>query len=216
MSINENPRHIVPVEDYTHAKGKLVAEQFADGETLRNLAAAYPEMLPAAMYIKAWRKENPQFNEIMKMAEAALADVMIQDAEDVAGNIEIPAAHGANKIKVKLARAAALDSQVYGNKRIIGGDKENPLTIKVVRDLSNAELMVIARGGVVEALPPGNENEKLPGGRGEPPLVAVDGEAEYSVRGIREPATGVEEPSVTTRLGTEKSGVVKKGMDVGF
>ena len=168
------------------------------------------------MYIKQWRRENPQFDALMKIAESALADVLIQDAEDVAGDIKRPAAHAANMIKVKMARAAAMDSQVYGSKRIIAGDKDNPLAIKAVRDLTKAELMQIARGGVVEALPAGNENESLVGGRGSPPLVAVDGGAEYTVRGSKKPTTPAGEPSVTTQKGIEKSVKGVKGIDPGF
>ncbi len=194
MSVNENMNPTVPAREYSEEKGRFVAEQFADGETFRNLSSCFPEYLPPAMYIKQWRSEWPGFDALMRLAESALADVKLEDAGTVAENLKIPAAHAANQIKIKLTQAAALDSQVYGNKRIIAGDKDNPLLFGMVQDLSDDELMRIARGALVE----------LPAqGPPTPPAVGTDGVLLREVRGIQKPTIKPAEDTVTTLTGVD-------------
>ena len=217
MSIKNESRPVAWKNDYTPEKGKLVAELFADGETLNNIYQQFIELLPAPMYIKQWRRDHPQFNELMKMAEAALADLKMEQADEVAGDVKIPAAHGANRIKVKMAQAAALDSQVWGNRRILAGDKDNPLAIKAVKDLNHEELMTIARGGVVEQVASGEDIKNLPEGRGRPPLVAVDGGTNIRVWDTKIPSTVPAEDSVTTSDDDTDNGVEDiEGVDPGF
>lgn len=218
MNMHTKPR------EYTQDKGKFVAEQFADGSSLWSLHREYPDYLPRAMYIKQWRDEYPQFDALMVAAEHALADVLVLEGQTMADEIERPAAHAANSIKIRLARAAALDQMVYGNRRILSGDPDNPLTIKAVRDLTHNELMSIAMGGVV-SLPAGedepeNANQKTP----VPPLFAESGGLDTGEGDPLTPTTSPPQDSVTIQksLSEKKSvivnqnGIVKSGVDVGF
>lgn len=196
MSVSENVINIIPPREYTQEKGRFTAEQFADGQTLRQLAGAFPDYLPPAMYIKQWRKEYPAFDQLMTIAAAALADVKIEEAEDVAGDMNRPAAHAANTIKIKMAQAAALDSQVYGNKRIIAGDKDNPLTVRSLPAMTDDELMTIARGGVVHIDgKTGAQTALTPPGT---PPVRIGRDSAREVRDTKIPATTPQGASVTT------------------
>ena len=185
------------MREYSQEKGKFIAEHYADGETLRSLSKAFPEFLPPAMYIKQWRNEYPAFNQLMQIAAAALADVKIEEAETVAGDLKRPAAHAANTIKIKLAQAAALDSQVYGNKRIIAGDKDNPLKVQAVKSMTDEELMTLARGGVVHV---GHDEHAET--VNDPPAPPLSAEGRASVREVRDttlPPTTSPKDSVTTQ-----------------
>jgi len=117
---------------------------------------------------------------------------------NLADDVKRPAAHSANGIKVRLARAAALDQNVYGNKRILAGDPDNPLLVGKAEVLTDDELMLIARGGVVENV------EKAP--PVHPPL-AVDGHVHSGVRDTTIPMKHPDMDSVTT---------LKTGVDPGF
>ncbi len=184
----------IPAREYNDEKGRFVAEQFADGETFRNLSSCFPEYLPPAMYIKQWRTEWPGFDALMRLAESALADVKLAECLVIADDTDRQAAQAANAIKVRQTQAAALDSQVYGNKRIIAGDKDNPLLVGKVQDLSDNELMRIARGALVEIEPQGPPT---------PPLVGTDGVSLREVRGIQKPTISLAEDSVTTLTGVD-------------
>jgi len=199
MSVHEaiSPVRIKP-RDYTQEKGVFVAEQFAGGVSLADLADNYPDYVPAAMYVKQWRVDYPQFASMMQYAEAALADVLVDQCTDLADDIKRPAAHAANGIKVRLARAAALDQNVYGNKRIIAGDPDNPLLVGKAEVLTDDELMLIARGGVVD-----NQVKPTPV---HPPLT-VDGHVDSGLRDTPIPTKAPHRDSVTT---------LKTGVDPGF
>lgn len=196
MSVSENVIQMIQPREYTPEKGRFTAEQFADGQTLRQLAGAFPDYLPPAMYIKQWRKEYPAFDQLMVIASAALADVKIEEAEDVAEDMNRPAAHAANTIKIKMAQAAALDSQVYGNKRIIAGDKDNPLTVRSLPAMTDDELMTIARGGVVHI--DGKTGAETALAPPAPPLVRGGRDSIREVRDTKIPTLTSQEPSVTT------------------
>ena len=195
MSIHENQHETTPPKQYTPAKGEFVAEQYANGETLANLAAGFPDYLPAAMYMKQWRHEYPAFNELMKLAEAARADVMMQDCFDIADDTGRQAAQAANAIKVRQAMAAALDSNTYGNRRILAGDKDNPLLVAKAEALTDDQLLAIARGAMQSA---GITHDSMESRPPAPPPATERTPPTREVRGTQKPLTISQEPSVTT------------------
>lgn len=137
------------VRVYTAEVGEWLALRYATGEPDTSLAALHrvdPERVPAPLIVRRWRSVYPAFDSLMREADAARAEAMMDETVSIADDSGKLAANAKNGIAARWRLAESLDPARFGQRRILAGDASAPLRVGAAAELSDAELLAIARG----------------------------------------------------------------------
>lgn len=149
MSIDSAPMPPLDVRAYDATRAEWIALRYASGEpgtSLRALHLADPAAVPEPLIIARWRKTWPAFAAVMVEADEARAAAMMDETVEIADDSSKLAANAKNGIAARWRMAEALAPGMFGQRRILAGDANAPLRIGQASELSDADLMAIARG----------------------------------------------------------------------
>ena len=155
MSAFDNPMPFYDARVYSPDVGEWLALRYATGEPDTSLAALHradPERVPAPLIVRRWRSVYPAFDGLMVEADRARAEAMMDETVSIADDGSKLAANAKNGIAARWRMAESLDPARYGQRRILAGDASAPLRVGAAAELSDADLLAIARGADPVAL----------------------------------------------------------------
>lgn len=121
-----------PSMRFSQAYADVICGMLEEGETIT--AICNKQGMPSIGSFNKWRAENPNFKERVLLARRCRAELFTDQIIDGIGEVNnTPAEVADSKLKFeKLKHLAAVnDPDTYGNKVQHGGDKNNPIIIKV-------------------------------------------------------------------------------------
>ncbi len=178
-----NPPLPGDVGTYSDAVGAFIANEYANGTPLTELAKCHPNYVPHLLTINRWRTTRPEFALLMVAAELARAECLVEERITLADDISLPAAHARNGMVERMDMAGALVPERYGTKRIhTTGTHQHNVTVEGAHALTDDQLLAIAAGGVIEGVSTRLDTPS-------PPLARSDGASFEEVRGIPLPTS---------------------------
>ena len=171
--------------EYDFQMASWIAQEHSQGDTLLALHQSHPDIVPAPMTVKRWRREFPAFDLLMIEAEHARADVLVDQTLDIADSDDRTAGAARNSIQARQWQASRLNQARYGTKSTSdstithdGTVKHEQLSVYTDDDLQ-AIIRAGMRAGAIEGqvvnetatpgTPPGQENGGLEAKNGPDP-----------------------------------------------
>jgi hypothetical protein len=140
--------------EYDFQMASWIAQEHAQGDTLLQLHQAHPDLVPAPMTVKRWRREFPAFDLLMIEAEHARADVLVDETFDIADgkgeHKDRTAGAARNSIQARQWAASRLNAGRYGSKQTVQGTIDHSGTVKheSMSAYSDEDLQAIIRAGI--------------------------------------------------------------------
>jgi hypothetical protein len=107
------------VRNYREGAAEYIALAYAQGSTLTELSQLHPEFIPPLLFIRRWRKERPEFDELMREAELARAEQLVDETVRISDDQGRSAAKAANAIRTRLKLGALLDRERYSERQTL-------------------------------------------------------------------------------------------------
>lgn len=117
---------------YSDELANLICERLINGESLRQICR--DAGMPDRSTVIRWMNTDADFASKCERAREEQADLMDDMILEVANACTNDTAH-ADKVKISAYqwRASKLKPKKYGDKLMVGGDKESPLVVEIVR-----------------------------------------------------------------------------------
>lgn len=130
---------------FTEDKGVEICQHVSEGKSL--VFAAYNAGVPYGT-VNRWAEENQAFREMYARARQNQADSLADQIVTIADDETISPESRRVRVEARKWVAAKLKPRVYGDKMVLSGDAENPISILAVR-LDEA----IARKQLIDVTP---------------------------------------------------------------
>lgn len=151
--------------EYDDKTAEWFAEQYAEGDmSLRDLCDLHSDIVPGPLWIRRWRDQWPVFDLLMVEAEKVRAEMLVDKTLTIADDPGLSAAQASNGIRVRHWLAERLDRKRYGRESTVKQQISGNVTHEHVAVLTDAQLMAIAAGDVIEGelvSGPRDNNERL-------------------------------------------------------
>ena len=149
LSVNQSLVILRNVREFSRESAEFIALEVARGGSVAELHEHFEDKVPNPIVVNRWRKEIPQFDLLMREAEAAKAEKLADEVVGIADDTERQAAQAGNAIKARQWMAEKLSQDKFGKSvgatsGVVGG-----VTVNGNVYLTDEQLMVIAQGGVV-------------------------------------------------------------------
>ena len=146
MPVGRPTTYSIELADY-------ICERLADGESMRSVCR--DESMPAMSTVFKWLREHEAFSEQYAIAKDECADALVEDMLDIADNqvanpvlvddvplvvdgkivttVDAPAVnHARLRVDTRKWAASKLKPKKYGDRKILSGDEESPVTIQAI------------------------------------------------------------------------------------
>lgn len=116
---------------YSALQAAAISHLVAEGKSIREIARI--PGFPSVQVIRAWRRLNPEFEELLTLAKKDRAEFYQEKAMDSVDNIVSKDDASAAKVKFEAYKWAASvdDPDIFGAKTKISGDLTAPLTLMI-------------------------------------------------------------------------------------
>ena len=136
--------------EYTYKGGEWIALEHASGDSIQVIHRHHPDLCPAPMLVKRWRKRYPQFDALMVEAEETRADLLAEETITISDDPNLQAAAARNAIGTRQWLAERLNRGRFGNSRSVDVSVHGTIDHRHMAQLSDSQLLAIAQGAVIE------------------------------------------------------------------
>lgn len=130
---------------YSEEMARMIASEYARArDTLRTIHESDEMHIPPPEVIRRWRRENPDFDMLMKDCEAVRAETFMEETIDISDDNETTPDRAKVRIAARQRLAAGYDRGRFG----VGAgaaDGDDPNRVKSVRQMTRAQLEAAAR-----------------------------------------------------------------------
>ena len=145
-----DPREQADRWTYSPELAASIAQHLAEGVSLPEQAAAWPDLVPPTTVLAAWKRERPAFALLLRQAEQVRAELLVEQALQLADKAPGAAPRVALMVAQRMAMAERMDRQRWGRS---GSDSGGVAALAadaqpVAAELTDAQLAAIAASGV--------------------------------------------------------------------
>lgn len=129
-------------DTYNETVAMKVAMDFSlNRGTLKSMHENDEDNIPPPVIIRRWRREHPEFDDVMRECERALAEDLMQDTIPIADDAELNPQHAKNRIMARHKLAACYDRPRFGAGA--GEEAEGESIAKSPRQMTRAQLQQV-------------------------------------------------------------------------
>lgn len=139
---------------YTPELGAVIADAVSEGVSIPEQHACTPDAIPPPTIVAAWRRQHPEFAVMLRHADSVRAELLVEQALQVADHAPGAAPRVALMVSVRMAMAERLDRRRWGKDGT--GEPDSALRAEfqpVAIGVSDDELAALAVGSVRVAEP---------------------------------------------------------------
>lgn len=138
---------------YTESVAMQIAYEYSGGrETLRDLHESDENLIPPPLVIRRWRRENPDFDQLMRDCEAVRAECMMEETIGIADDVLTRPDVAKNRIMARQRLAGCYDRPRFGPGVGAAVDPEEAARMQSVRGMTKDQLIrILAEAGKLKA-----------------------------------------------------------------